>query len=71
MYFMSFLWSIYGPFFKHFLLIFLRLLEHGLFRATLLGFEQICCHPLFHVLQPPPELLKSTLKPTRNLQRNI
>lgn len=68
---MLFLWSIHRPFFEHFLLIFLHLLEHSLLRATLLGFKQICGHPLLHVLQPPPELLKATLKPTRNLQCNI
>jgi len=60
-----------APFFEHFLLIFLHLLQSGLLRATLLGFEQIGGHPLLHVLQPPPELLEATLKPKEGGIHNL
>lgn len=59
------------PFFEHLLLVFLHLLERCLFGATLFGFQQICGHPLFHVLQPPPEFLQAALEPTRNLQSDV
>lgn len=57
----------WAPFFEHFLLIFLHLLEQSLFRTALVGFKQIWSHPLLHVLQPPLELLQATLKPEKEM----